>query len=35
VTSDERILTIKDNGTDAAFDNVGVKLDAAVIEETS
>ena len=30
---EERIFTIQGNGTDAALDDVGVDLDAAIVEE--
>ena len=33
VTGEERIFAIEDNGTDSALDDIGVELDAAVVEE--
>ena len=33
VTGEERILAIEHDGADASFDDVGVELDAAVVEE--
>jgi hypothetical protein len=34
MTREERVLTIEHNRPDAAFDDVGVEFDAAVVEET-
>src|SRR6516164_11647333 len=35
MASEERIFSIQNNRADASLDNVGVELDAAVIEEAS
>ena len=34
MAGEERIFTIEDDGADVTFDDVGVELDAAVVEET-
>jgi hypothetical protein len=34
VAGEERIFSIQNDGPDASFDDVGIELDAAVVEET-